>query len=113
MINHASFVPVEGQSFSSEQDWINRATKALTDHPEYRDTEHPKKKGWQGRHFTTMCFDQKGRRCWNGADFTQFLILREHRLLQKNWKLTKKGLRYLRALSCYKAAEASIREGCT
>lgn len=44
---------------------------------------------------------------------TQFLILREHRLLQKNWKLTKKGLRYLRALSCYEAAEASIREGCT
>lgn len=64
------FVPVEGQSFSSEQDWINRATRALTSHPDYHNTEHDgPAKGWRGRHFTAMCFDQKGRRVRNGGDF--------------------------------------------
>lgn len=41
------FVPVRGQSFSCQQDWINRASRALTCHPEYRNTEHGDGKGWQ------------------------------------------------------------------
>ena len=65
-----TFIPIEGQSFSNQQDWINRAAKKLTDHPKYHNTEHQgPAKGWRGEHFTTMCFDQKGRRCRNGADF--------------------------------------------
>ena len=63
------FVPVAGQSFSSEQDWINRARRALTSHPEYRNTEHPKAIGWSGHHFTALCFDQAGNRMRNGGDF--------------------------------------------
>lgn len=63
------YIAVEGQAFRSQQDWINRATRELTAHPDYLDTQHPKKKGWQGHHFTALCFDQKNRRCRNGADF--------------------------------------------
>ena len=64
------FVPVRGQSFSSEQDWVNRASRVLTCHPEYRNTEHGgPPKGWRGPHFTALCFDQKGRRMRCGADF--------------------------------------------
>ena len=63
------FVAVEGQSFSSEQDWINRATRVLTSHPAYNNTEHGEAKGWRGPHFTTMCFDQAGNRVRNGGDF--------------------------------------------
>lgn len=63
------FVAVDGQFFGCHQDWVNRATRMLTSHPEYRDTSHPKKLGWQGYHFTALCFDQKGRRCRNGGDF--------------------------------------------
>lgn len=44
---------------------------------------------------------------------TQFLILREHQLIRRDWSLTVKGLKYLRALSCYNAALAEISEGCT
>lgn len=62
-------VPVEGQSFSSEQDWINRAKRVLTSHPSYNNTEHAKATGWRGRHFTALCFDQAGRRVRNGGDF--------------------------------------------
>ena len=62
-------VPIEGQSFSSEQDWINRATRALTRHPGYNNTEHGSAKGWRGNHFTAMCFDQAGNRMRNGGDF--------------------------------------------
>lgn len=62
-------VPIEGQSFSSEQDWINRATRCLTSHPEYLDTAHSKVKGWRGHHFTALCFDQAGNRMRNGGDF--------------------------------------------
>jgi hypothetical protein len=65
----SEFVPVNGQSFSSHQDWVNRATRMLTSHPEYFNTEQPTKKGWQGYHFTALCFDQQGRRCRNGGDF--------------------------------------------
>lgn len=64
----APFVPVPGQSFGCLQDWINRASRALTCHPEYRNTEHGDGKGWRGPHFTALCFDQKGRRCRNGGD---------------------------------------------
>lgn len=63
------FVAITGQSFSCHQDWVNRATRCLTGHPQYRDTSQGNgKKGWQGHHFTAMCFDQKGRRCRNGGD---------------------------------------------
>jgi len=64
-----AFVPIEGQSFINEQDWINRATRCLTLHPEYLNTEHGKVKGWRGPHFTALCFDQAGRRMRNGGDF--------------------------------------------
>lgn len=63
-----AFVPVEGQSFSSKQDWINRATRALTRHPDYNNTEHGEAKGYRGSHFTALAFDQAGRRCRSGAD---------------------------------------------
>ena len=63
------FVAVEGQSFSSEQDWINRATRALTRHPSYNNTEHGEEKGWRGHHFTALCFDQAGNRMRIGGDF--------------------------------------------
>ena len=63
------FVPIPGQSFSCEQDWINRATRMLTGHPQYNNTEHGEKKGWRGHHFTAMCFDQLGRRVRQGGDF--------------------------------------------
>jgi len=62
-------VPVEGQSFSSEQDWINRAKRVLTSHPDYNNTEHGEGTGWRGPHFTALCFDQAGRRMRNGGDF--------------------------------------------
>lgn len=65
----AAFIPVEGQSFSSQQDWVNRATRALTGHPSYLNTEHGETKGWRGPHFTALCFDQAGNRMRNGGDF--------------------------------------------
>lgn len=68
-MSRAPFVPFDGQSFSSEQDWINRASRVLTAHPEYNNTQHAKQKGWNGHHFTALCFDQMGRRCLSGADF--------------------------------------------
>ena len=65
-----SFVPIEGQSFSCHQDWVNRASRVLTCHERYRNTEHDgPAKGWRGEHFTTMCFDQGGNRVRNGGDF--------------------------------------------
>ena len=64
------FVPIAGQSFESKQDWIARASRVLTAHPEYHDTEHDgPAKGWRGNHFTAICYDQKGRRVRNGGDF--------------------------------------------
>lgn len=62
-------VPVEGQSFSCEQDWINRATRTLTGHEAYNNTEHGERPGWRGPHFTALCFDQAGNRMRNGGDF--------------------------------------------
>lgn len=65
-----SFVAIQGQSFASKAQWINRASRVLTGHPEYHNTEHDGPgKGWRGPHFTALCFDQKGRRCRIGADF--------------------------------------------
>lgn len=67
-----AFVPVEAQSFASKRDWINRAPHVLTSHPLYRNTEHEgPDTGWRGEHFTALCFDQEGRRCRNGGDFTR------------------------------------------
>jgi hypothetical protein len=64
------FIPVQGQSFGTKAEWIARAQRVLTAHPEYRNTEHDgPKTGWRGYHFTALCFDQKGRRCRNGGDF--------------------------------------------
>lgn len=68
-VTEKPFVAVEGQSFASHQHWVNYATRRLTAHPEYNNTEHGQTKGWRGAHFTTLCFDQKGRRVCNGADF--------------------------------------------
>ncbi len=66
----APFVPVAGQAFESKQDWIARASRVLTSHPEYHNTEHDgPAKGWRGNHFTALCYDQKGRRVRNGGDF--------------------------------------------
>lgn len=65
----SDFVAIEGQRFTSHQDWVNRASRVLTSHPLYRNTAHAKVKGWRGYDFVTMCFDQKGRRCLNGGDF--------------------------------------------
>ena len=66
----AAFVPIKGQSFSCQQDWVNRASRVLTGHAEYRNTEHDgPATGWRGYHFTALCFDQQGRRCRNGGDF--------------------------------------------
>lgn len=67
-----AIIPVEGQAFTSYQDWVNRASCVLTSHPEYRNTEHyGPAKGWRGAHFTALCFDQQGRRCRIGRDFQQ------------------------------------------
>ncbi len=63
------FVPVKGQSFASQQEWINRASRVLTAHAEYNNTEHGDTTGWRGPHFTALCFDQAGNRMRNGGDF--------------------------------------------
>lgn len=63
------FVAVDGQCFTSHQEWVNKATSWLTSHPSYFNAEHSDKRGWRGHHFTAMCFDQKGRRVRNGCDF--------------------------------------------
>lgn len=66
------FIPISGQSFSCQQDWINRASRVLTRHDKYHNTErNGPAQGWRGEHFTTMCFDQRGRRCRAGRDFQQ------------------------------------------
>lgn len=60
--------PFADQTFDSFQQWVNRASSWLTCHPEYNDTQHAKRLGWNGRHFTALCFDSFGRRCSNGGD---------------------------------------------
>ena len=63
------FIAVAGQSFSTRDDWINRASSILTSHPKYKNTSHLPIPGWRGHDFTASCFDQMGRRCLNGGDF--------------------------------------------
>lgn len=64
------FVPIPGQSFANKQAWVVRASRVLTGHPEYLNTEHDgPARGWRGPHFTALCFDQQGRRCRIGGDF--------------------------------------------
>jgi hypothetical protein len=66
------FIAVDGQFFSSHQDWVNSARRRLTSHPKYLNTEHDgPAKGWRGSHFTALCFDQKGRRCRDGGDMSR------------------------------------------
>ena len=66
----APFIAVPGQAFVNHTDWVVRASRCLTSHPQYRNTENDgPAKGWRGPHFTALCFDQKGRRCRNGGDF--------------------------------------------
>ena len=64
-----AFVPIPDQCFDSKREWINYASRALTDHPDFNDTSHGDTTGWRGHHFTAMCFDQLGRRVRNGGDF--------------------------------------------
>jgi hypothetical protein len=61
--------PIKNQRFDNFQQWVNKASSWLTQHPEYNNTEHGETKGWRGHHFTAMCFDSVGRRCLSGADF--------------------------------------------
>lgn len=57
------------QQFNSHAEWVNFASRWLTNHPRYNNTEHSKNKPWRGEHFSALCFDAKGRRCRNGGDF--------------------------------------------
>ena len=58
------------QKFDTFQDWVQHASRWLTNHPLYNNTEHSDgKKGWRGQHFTALCFDSKGRICRQGIDF--------------------------------------------
>lgn len=60
------------QQFDDFEQWVNHASSWLTSHPQYRSTEHRKRgdpMGWQGEHFTAICFDALGRQCRIGADF--------------------------------------------
>jgi hypothetical protein len=59
----------EFQRFDTFQEWVHHASRWLTNHPEYNNTEHGDEKGWRGNHYTAICFDAKGRICRNGADF--------------------------------------------
>lgn len=63
------FVPVEGQCFTSFQQWVNKASSWLMRHPQFNNTEHGDGPGWRGKHFTALCFDQKGRGVSQGSDF--------------------------------------------
>lgn len=60
--------PFSNQKFDCFEQWVNQATRRLTSHPAYNDTEHGNNKGWRGHHFTALCFDSVGRRCRNGSD---------------------------------------------
>jgi hypothetical protein len=72
MADAKPFVAVELQYFRDYHQWVCKASSWLTQHDEYRNTEHDgPAKGWRGHHFTAMCFDQKGRRCRNGADMAR------------------------------------------
>lgn len=68
---NSHFIPIKGQSFGSHQEWVDYATRRLTSHPKFNDTQHGSIKGYRGKHFTAMCFDQKGRQCTSGGDFAR------------------------------------------
>lgn len=62
------------QVFHSHDDWVARAKRVLTCHPDYLNAEHLTgigDRGWRGPHFTAMCFDQAGRRMRTGGDFAR------------------------------------------
>jgi len=56
------------QKFDSHQDWVRRATRRLTAHDSYFDANQGDNAGYRGPHFTAICFDAKGRRCWSGME---------------------------------------------
>jgi hypothetical protein len=56
------------QRFDTFGEWVNRASSWLTAHPRHHNSEH-NTDGWNGHHFTAICFDTKGRVCRNGGDF--------------------------------------------
>ena len=62
------FIPIKGQSFHNQAEWVAKASTALTGHPLFNDVAHGAS-GYRGEHFKALCFDQKGRRCTCGADF--------------------------------------------
>ena len=62
-------IPFKGQSFSSHRQWVSTASRCLTRHSKYNNTQHGDKNGYRGEHFTAMCFDQKLRRVTCGKDF--------------------------------------------
>ena len=47
------------QSFSSKQEWINKAESWLTRHDEY------------SSYFRAICFDSRGKICINGCDMEE------------------------------------------
>jgi len=63
--------PFGGQAFASFDQWVIRASSWLTCHVDYNNTEHGDATGWRGKHFTAMCFDSLGRRCYTGADMAR------------------------------------------
>lgn len=68
----SGFIAVPGQSFATHGEWVVRASRVLTSHPDYNNTENSgPERGWRGPHFTALCFDQKGRRVRNGGDFSR------------------------------------------
>lgn len=60
------------QSFETYEQWVNCASRWLTDHPRYMETREPAN---QTRvvpgmlPFRAVCFDALGRLCRSGADF--------------------------------------------
>lgn len=101
---------VSDQRFDTFDQWVSRAFRWLTSHPEYNNTEHGGD-GWRGRHFTAICFDQFGRRCHNGGDFMrardegafpvfylwpdQLLALAQDRIAQRPQRRRAGARRYL------------------
>jgi len=53
------------QKFETFGQWVNKAHKWLTRHPEYSNPTE----GARTEEFRAICFDQKGRLCRIGADF--------------------------------------------
>ena len=60
--------PTNNQFFDTFEEWVDTATEKLTAHPDFKDLEHGPE-GYRGKHTKALCFDQLGRRCYNGGDF--------------------------------------------